>query len=344
MANFFDLFNPLFKGFQIGSYGFDDEEVSFKVSDQSVVQSKEAQAMTLNASDKKTFTQSSHTERLAKQQGLTVEKFLALQNQSESDQKKPDSNVVALFSNWPDDRRCAPNEILRSSLFAVVKKGERAPIQSQLMASWGDDEIYFTGVQLDQYDLDVWLQCLHLYRENKMGTKVYFTLSSFLRNLGKKPTGSNIKILKQSLDRLQAGGIKLRNKSAKKAYAGSLIEKYYEDEEARMWCLIINQELLPLFNSETTWLNWEIRKELSGSLTKWLMGWICTHEAKASAPQKIKLENIRRLSGCSYTTKHHLKNDVVKSIKELQGKAIIQSWSFEKDVLSIVRLPKMLQP
>lgn len=343
MANFFDLFNPLFKGFQIGSYGFDfiDEEVFSMVPDQSTVQPRGAQIMTNNAAAEAT-TQSSHTERLAKKQGLTVDQFLALKEQPTPKQDK--DNVVALFPYWPEDRRCAPNEILRSSLFAVVKKGERSPIQSQLIAAWGDDEIYFTGVQLDQYDLDVWLQSLHLYRSHPIGNKVYFTLTGFLKALGKTPSGSNIKGLKQSFDRLQAGGLKLRNKSAKKSYAGSLIEKYYEDEEIGMWCLVINPDFLPLFTCETTWLNWEIRKSLSGPLSKWLMGWICTHEAQSCFPQKIKLENIQKFSGCHYDRNRNLKRDVIKALKELQERVIIQSWEFQKDVLFVTRPQKMLQP
>lgn len=342
MANFFDLFNPLFDGFQLGSYGFDDEESFSKVPDQPIVQPREAQGMTNNTATEAT-TQSSHTERLAKKLGLTVEQFLALEEQSITPRNT--DNVVTLFPSWSDDQRCAPNEILRSSLFAVLRKGERSPFQSKLITSWGNDEIYFTGIQLDQYDLDVWLQCLHLYRKNPLGNKVYFTLTGFLRALGKTSSGSNIKALKQSFDRLQAGGLKLRNGSAKKSYAGSLIEKYYEDEEIGMWCLIINPDLLPLFSHETTYLNWEIRKSLSGPLSKWLMGWVCTHKAQATAPQKISLENIQKFSGCSYDRDRNLKRDVIKALKELQEKATIQFWEFDKkNILSVVRPSKAVQP
>jgi hypothetical protein len=349
MANFFDRINPFkfVSQFQIGAYGFDEEEEISVVSDfddkpQPVVPTPEARTMALTPLDK-TLPQTSHTERLAQKQGLTVDQFLALKEQPKAPQNT--DNVVTLFPSWLDDQRCAPNEILRSSLFAVVKKGERTAIQSQLMAAWDDDEIYFTGVQLDQYDLDVWLHCLHLYRKCPVGNKVHFTFREFLKALGKSPSGQNLRTLKQSLDRLQAGGIKLRTRSAKKSYTGSLIEKYYEDEEMGMWCLVINPDFLPFFTDETTWLNWEIRKSLSGSLSKWLMGWICTHKAQADAPQKIKLENIQKLSGCNYSTLHHLKSDVKKSLKELQEKAIIQSWEFDrKNVLSVARPPKALQP
>lgn len=374
MANFFDRINPFKIMSQLGGYGgdFEDNTPELKSKSQTVppdvkttIAKKSKKKTNLVRSKKKISIQPEvlstptevqpmpqvktasvdlkqegdyFTEVLAKKRGVTVEQFLALQHQPINDQKKIDTVVVELFPSWPDDQRCAPNEILRSSLFAVVKKGERVPIQSQLIAAWGDDEIYFTGVQLDQYDLDVWLQCLHFYRKTLVGTKVYFTFRGFLKELGKSPSGQNLRALKESLDRLQAGGIKLRNGSAKKSYTGSLIDKYYEDEELDMWCLVINPDLLPLFNSETTWINWKIRKELSGNLTKWLAGWASTHEAQASAPQKIKLENIQKFSGCRYATKHHLKSDVVKSLKELQEKAVIKSWEFDKkDTLSVVR-------
>jgi hypothetical protein len=337
MANFFDRFNPFFKGFQIGSYGFDEEEVLPKVP----VQPREAQFMTRNSI--KHSIQLSHTERLAQKHGLSVDEFIALKTESVETQVKTD-NVLQLFPSWPDDRRCASNEILRSSLFAVVKKGDRAPLQDVKIGAWGDDEVYFTGVQLDQYDLDVWLQLLHLYRKAQMGSKVYFTLREFLKALGKSVSGQNAKALKLSFARLQAGGVRLRSISAKRSYQGSLLEKVFEDEESGKWCVIINPDFLPLFTHATTWLNWEIRKSLSSPLSKWLQGWVCSHKAQADAPQKISLENIQKLSGCHYDRKDNLKRDVVKALNEIQKKATIESFEFEKGILSVVRLPKMLQP
>lgn len=357
MANFFDLINPIFKNFQLGSYGFDEEEEELtdvasgvnagplKPTQTSAVTTPKARSMTTATSNEQTPSQSSHTERLAKKHGLSVDQFLALKEQPTP--PKNTDNVFDLFPSWPEDRRCASNEILRSSLFAVVKKGERAPLQDVKIGAWGDDEIYFTGVQLDQYDLDVWFELLHLYRNTQMGTKVYFTLREFLKALGKSASGQNARALKLSFARLQAGGVRLRSISAKRSYQGSLLEKAFEDEESDKWCVIFNPDLLPLFTHATTWIPWEVRKSLSSSLSKWLINWICTHEAKPDAPQKIKLENIQKLSGCSYAEKKTLKRDVIKSLKELQERAIIQSWDFtgeKKDTLEIVRLPKMLQP
>jgi hypothetical protein len=211
------------------------------------------------------------------------------------------------------------------------------------MTAWGDDEIYYTGLQLDQYDLDVWLQLLHLYRGAPMGTKIHFTLGGFLKALGKTSSGSNIRVLKQSFDRLKATALKWRCVSAKRAYTGSLIEDVYEDEATNRWCVILNKKLLPLFTHETTRLNWEVRKALT-PLAKALMGFICTHEATEDAPQKITLENIKKLTGCSYSRDRDLKSAVIMALKELKEQAIIKSGEFnDRDTLSVVRFQKGLR-
>ena len=41
--------------------------------------------------------------------------------------------------------------------------------------------VRFTGKQLDQSDLDVWEQVLHLARTQALGTRCYFTATAFSR-------------------------------------------------------------------------------------------------------------------------------------------------------------------
>lgn len=55
--------------------------------------------------------------------------------------------------------------------------------------------IRYTGQQLDQCDLDVWEQCLHLSRQ-QLGLKVRFAGHAFLRALGRATDKSQHEWLK----------------------------------------------------------------------------------------------------------------------------------------------------
>ena len=64
---------------------------------------------------------------------------------------------------WPEPKRGAPNVVLRGALFAAVHK-DRRYMDRELLTAQRGITIRFTGKQLDQADLDVWEQALHLAR------------------------------------------------------------------------------------------------------------------------------------------------------------------------------------
>jgi hypothetical protein len=64
---------------------------------------------------------------------------------------------LKLFPDWPDDRRGAPNPVIRSAVFGVVRKGRRRRITKMPVAGPAGYEITLTGWRLDQHDCDVWL-------------------------------------------------------------------------------------------------------------------------------------------------------------------------------------------
>ena len=74
---------------------------------------------------------------------------------------------------WPEAKRGAPNAVLRGALFAAVHKNRRY-MDRELLAAQSGITIRFTGKQLDQADLDVWEQALHLARTQALGTRCYF--------------------------------------------------------------------------------------------------------------------------------------------------------------------------
>ncbi len=68
---------------------------------------------------------------------------------------------LRLFPELPDVRRAAPNIVVRSSVFGVVRRGKRARVTDMPVAAPQGLEIAITGWRLDQHDLDIWLEIMH---------------------------------------------------------------------------------------------------------------------------------------------------------------------------------------
>ena len=99
-------------------------------------------------------------------------------------QTTPKPAPVVRLPLWPAELRTCPSCVLRSALFGVVQRGRRQYLQNQIVAAWADTTIRYTGIRLDQADLDVWLTALHLSREQGLGARVVCSERAFLRALG----------------------------------------------------------------------------------------------------------------------------------------------------------------
>src|SRR5437764_6673116 len=105
---------------------------------------------------------------------------------------------------WPEAVRGAPNDILRSALFAAVQGKGRTHIENRLITSVNGIRIKYTGGQLEQSDLDVWEQVLHLARQSPLGTVCQFKAGSFLKSIGRSRGKANYTWLSLVLSRLTA--------------------------------------------------------------------------------------------------------------------------------------------
>ena len=91
----------------------------------------------------------------------------------------PPTGIVQL-PLWPEVKRGVPNSVLRGALFAAIQGKGRRYMDGKLLAAQKGTAVRFTGKQLDQSDLDVWEQALHLARQHPLGTRCDFTARGFL--------------------------------------------------------------------------------------------------------------------------------------------------------------------
>jgi hypothetical protein len=236
---------------------------------------------------------------------------------------------------WPEPARGIPNPVLRGALFAAVQGKNRAVFQRELLACQKGLQIRFTGIQLDQSDLDVWEQALHLARLHPLGTRCEFSVYGFLKALGRKTGKSEHEWLKNSFARLMGCGVELTNQQERKTYGGSLLE-FMRDDDSGRYVVIFNPKILTFYEGGWTAIDWQDRQLLRGKpLALWLHGYLATH----AKPYPIKIETIRSFSGSSNKEIRCFKRKLIAALNELKKIEFIMGFDFEGDNVIINKPP-----
>lgn len=254
-----------------------------------------------------------------------------------------DSNRIVLIVKklpwWNEEVRCVPNMILRSALFGVIKKGKREYVENQVIYTAGKTTILYTGKQLDQTDLSVWEQCVHLGRNHDLNKPIYFSCRSFLKSVGKKVGKSQYDLIKKSIDRLVKGSVTI--KQGPTGYTGHFVDSWGWDTNKNRYKLRLNPEITALFGENMyTKIDDEKRKKMGGSLHLWLYRFYSSHKK----PFPIKVETVKELCGSKDTLKS-FRYCLKKAIAKL---SIITGWTcwiaddkvFVKKTIEVTAQPK----
>ena len=238
---------------------------------------------------------------------------------------------------WPEPKRGAPNAVLRGALFAAVHKDRRYMDREQLAAQRGI-AIRFTGKQLDQADLDVWEQALHLARTQALGTRCRFTEKGFLKALGRQSGKSGREWLRSVFARLAGAVVELTQDG--RTYGGTLLE-FYRDEDTGRTVLEINPKLAPFFGpTRWTQIDWEQRQRLRAKpLALWLHGFYASH----AAPHALSVEYLHKLSGSQTKQLKHFKQNLVRALRDLEAVGAIRSFDIRDDLVHVRIVPSKSQ-
>ena len=144
--------------------------------------------------------------------------------------------------------RGVPNAILRSALFGAIKRGKRAYQQRVKKASVEGVTVIHTGPQLDQADLDVWVQCLHLARTGGLGTRLQFSAGGFLKAIERGAGGKDIEWLKAAFARLSSSVVEVEE--GKRAYFGPMLVDGARDDETGRYVIEMNPKIVALFGAD----------------------------------------------------------------------------------------------
>lgn len=221
---------------------------------------------------------------------------------AERDKDKPVQAITRPLSGmklppWPEPIRAIPNGFLRSALFGSIGKGKRRYIESARLAALDGLQVIYTGMRLDQGDLDAYESVLHAVRLQELGSQCRVTTYYLLKLLGKTDSGKNRTTLYKRLTRLRATAVEIRQ--GRHAYIGGLIDEAYKDAETQEWVIVLNPKLRALFAPDQfTMVGWAVRRDLAGQLlAQWLHGFYSSH----AKPYPIKIATLHRLCGSETT-------------------------------------------
>ena len=253
--------------------------------------------------------------------------------------RKPASAKVIQLPLWPEPKRGAPNAVLRGALFAAVQGKGRRYMDREVLAAQRGVTVRFTGMQLDQSDLDVWEQALHLARTQALGTKCYFTARGFLKALTRQASGQNLEWLKSSLARLAGAVVEISD--GRRTYFGTLIERGVRDEETGRYVVEINPDLAAFYGrSQWTQIGWEQRQLLrSKPLALWLHGFYASH----AAPHALTVEYLHKLSGSQTKQLWKFKQNLTQALQALEAAGAISGFTIQGDRVNVQTVPSKSQ-
>ncbi len=246
---------------------------------------------------------------------------------------------MKLFPMWPDDRRGAPNDVIRSAIFGVVKTGKRKRVVKMPIASPAGSAISLTGWRLDQHDADVWLEVMHLARKEKPGDKIRFKLNTLLRQLGKTDGGRDREWLKHRLEALAETTIAYDD-GRFAGVAGAMISHFSIDRKSGDVVLRTNPELRALWD-DVTHLNIEDRRSLgSNQLAKALHAMLSSHAAWTP----MRLDTLMQRVGAEYARLRAFRAALELVLDDFSARGWVRSYKIGRGDSGLITIDKVQTP
>lgn len=242
------------------------------------------------------------------------------------------------LKGWAEEIREAPNELLRSALFTAGNKNRaREQIKNAEIAAYGNCRISYTGEELRQDDLDVWLEILHAARNLDLDERIHFSPGEMKKELGYPYGTKHTERLKMNLIRLKATSVVLHSDRLERGVSLSLIRRFEYSDDAEeggsskdeTWYVELEPEIAILFGGGvySTRIEKEQRMRLSGNLAKWLHGFYASHKAPFDLNYKTLLKN----AGSKVATDGKAKQMIKGAMEELKECGFLKEWKIDKN-------------
>ncbi|MCK9608913.1 MAG: plasmid replication initiator TrfA [Methylomonas sp.] len=267
-----------------------------------------------------------------------TERFQSLTERKKAQPRRVEP--LATLPSWPAAMRGTPNACLRSALFAGVQGNERIAYKKRtLLAAVDGIEVRYLGVQLNQSDLDVWMQIVHLSRTQLPGFSVTFSAHALLMALGRSTGKSQHEWLKESMARLGGAFVEITY-NGRQTFGEKGFLRYHRDEVTQRYVVELTESMLRLFEEGYTHIEFEQRQQLrKHPLALWLHGFLSSH----AAPYPLKLQTLYQLSGSSTKNPRDFKLRMRKALQALVMIGALENFEINEDVVKVKKQPTPTQ-
>lgn len=248
---------------------------------------------------------------------------------------------------WGDAKRGLPNVFARSALFnsrsnSDAKNDTRAYMKNVEIASLSNYHITYRGEELRQDDSDVYMQLLHLAREQPLGEPVYFTAHGVIKELGWPVNGDSYRRLRECIERLSANTVKVQIKDESAGYGKSLIRSFYWRDDASgevlsQWVVEFEKDIVLLFGENIyTLIEWRERRRIGtrATLARWLHSFLASHEK----PIPLSVRKYYELSKSNCRQIYHFRAQLKKALDRLVDIGFVESFTITPGDLVELRL------
>lgn len=232
---------------------------------------------------------------------------------------------------WYNDKNVPTSKYLeKSALFGVYRNKPRVMFRKLVIASSSNTIVRYTGEQLFQTDLDVFLALISI-AEGVFNSPCVVPGSEILAKLGIGDDGRAYKRLKDTLDRLYNTGIEVELVTPGKGlnpskYCRLLYNLSWRKGEEVLFSL--DPQLAELFMmNQYTLLDWNKRKALGeNEIAKKLQGLIMVQQANQTYHKVSWIQEMCQMPGDIAAFTRNMK----KALSDLQRVGIIDSYWIEK--------------
>ncbi len=255
--------------------------------------------------------------------------------------------LQAVLPFWDDEKRGVPNPFIRSGLFSVKNTENREFLQKMPIASLSNYQVNYTGQELQQDDLSVWMSLINLARNQPMSDSVLFSGYSLVKDLGWRMHSDSYRRAKESIERLKVTGIEISSNGQETGYSGSLIREYaWTAQDAKgnaRWMVRFESRVSSLFMEDTTTLlEWETRKKIGtrATVAQWLHSFYSSHRE----PIPLSVEKLYELcrSGDSLSS---FRRNIKNALNKLVDVEFLTHYTIINDAVHVQKKirPKLIQ-
>ena len=238
---------------------------------------------------------------------------------------------------WRDDKRGAPNSFLRSALFAAIQSKDRCHLKEAVLGSQQGITIKYTGEQLNQEDLTIWLALVDLVRQHPLGTECSFTAYGILKHMNMDTGGQAHEKLRMSILRMTACVLTVTNEEY--TFSDRIIDRFIVDEKTKYYKITVGRHTIKLFgDNQWTAVEHKQRRSLSRKpLALALHGYYSSHEK----PLPVGIEFLASITGSTNSQKASFKRQVKIALEELIKIGSLKSYEISSDLVAVNRTEKL---